>query len=375
MKITTTREKLASVLDRALLAIDRKTAAVNVVMGGLLLNVSDGTLIVTGTSQRFTVQVHCSVPGSDDGDILVNEPATLAKLVKQWPDENIVLEADSRKLTIGTGARSYTMPLGDPSDYPKIVFAERSDAISIDGDEFFDAANQVSVAVGTDDSRPMLTGIHLETVADGTTMVATDSYRLAVTHIDADISSGTGENIAALVPAGTGTFRSVEKALGTDNFSLIIGERDLTFYSDGGRASVRLIDGTFPAWRNLMPGDPQLTLTVDVAEFKAALERVSLFSLDHVPVKLNVSNGIIELAISRLEAGEGAETVGGVVEGNGEISVGLNIKYLRDGILKCGTEKVELRFIDALKPALVVPVVNEDNSGNDYRYLLMPVRL
>src|SRR5207244_6621024 len=155
--------------------------------------------------------------------------------------------------------------------------------VAVKASELAEGISQVARAASRDEARPLLTGVLLEVSREGLTMVATDSYRLAVREMTA-----TAEGEAkALVPeralseagrAAAGEEKGeVELFLDTGSVAFRIGALTMTS---------RLIEGEFPPYRQLLPEDYESRLTVPRQQLQDAVRRVGLLARENSPVKL-----------------------------------------------------------------------------------------
>jgi len=193
-------------------------------------------------------------------------------------------------------------------------------------------------------------------------LVATDSYRLAVK----DVPSVATEQIK-LVPYRA--LRELSRTVGAGAMRVALGERDASFVSDQGRLTVRVIDATFPNYRQLLPDGHSNRLTVAKDALLEAVGRAALVAEDHIPVRLAMHQGGVELSVIRQEVGEATELLDGEYSGE-DMTIAFNTRYLTDGIMAVDDEKVVIETSDPLKPGLI-----HGAASADFRYLLMPVRL
>ena len=102
-----------------------------------------------------------------------------------------------------------------------------------------------------------------------------------------------------------------------------------------------------------------------------ALGRVTLVAEDHIPVRLKLMEGGVEVAVTRQDVGGETEHLPGVFEGaEDEVSIAFNPRYLQDGVTAVQGDSVRIRVIDAFKPSVI-----DSGSDDEFVYLLMPVRV
>jgi DNA polymerase-3 subunit beta len=359
VRIRAERDDLADVLNRAGRAIGTRSPLA--IVQGLLLEVEGKTLRVTGTDLDVTIRTALEVEVLAEGRTVV--PARLAaEAVRKLPPGAVVLEAGDGEVEITGGGPKFRFRELAVDDFPKVAEPDLEGAIEIEGDAFTDALAQVMTAASTDDARPILTGVFFESEEGKLRLVATDSYRLAVRDLPA-----VEVEITGLVPVRA--LRELRRTIGADQVKVAIGAREATFASARGVLTARLIEGTFPNYRQLIPETYPNRLTIDRDALLEAIDRASLVAEDHIPIRMTVQEGGVELSVTRQDVGGETEHVAGEYQGE-EMTIAFNSRYLNDGVGAVASESVVLDMLDPLKPG-VVRGMGED----DFLYLLMPVRL
>ena len=149
-----------------------------------------------------------------------------------------------------------------------------------------------------------------------------------------------------------------------------MGDHDVTFVAENVHVSTRLIDGSYPDYRQLIPADYPNRLHVGKDSLLDALRRVRLLVRDNTtPVRLSMRSGGVDLTVVSQEVGDASETVDADFDGE-ELTIAFNPTYLIDGVEAVNGDEVLLETVDASKPATVRAA-----ERTDYRYLLMPVRV
>ncbi len=360
MRIRAQRDDLADVLTRANRAVGTRTALP--VLQGLLCEVSGTTLRVTGTDLDVTVRTQLEVEVMEEGRAVI-PGRYLSEAVRKMPPGQVTIGGTDTDVEIeGNGPRFTLRPL-TVDDFPtqeEVV----SDGVEVDGEQLTDAINQVTIAASGDSARPILTGVLFETSDAGLRMVATDSYRLAKRDLPGVGLEGTG-----LVPARG--LRELPKTIGAPKVTAQLRDREAVFTSDRGTLRLRLIDGNFPKYQSLLPESYPNQVILDREELLEALGRVTLVAEDHIPVKLKLLEGGVEVSVSRQDVGAETEHLAGEYTGTDEdVSIAFNPRYLQDGVTAIPGDKVRLQVIDSFKPSVI-----DRGTDSDFLYLLMPVRV
>ncbi|HEX2405438.1 MAG TPA: DNA polymerase III subunit beta, partial [Acidimicrobiia bacterium] len=220
------------------------------------------------------------------------------------------------------------------------------------------------IAASGDGARPILTGVLFESSDEGLRMVATDSYRLAKRELRGVGLEGTG-----LVPARG--LRELPRSIGSTKVTAQLRDREAVFTSDKGMLRLRLIDGNFPKYQSLLPESYPSQVVLEKDTLLEALGRVTLVAEDHIPVRLKLMEGGVEVAVTRQDVGGETEHLAGVFEGaEEEVSIAFNPRYLQDGVTAISGDSIRIRVIDAFKPSVI-----DSGAEDDFLYLLMPVRV
>lgn len=360
MRIRAQRDDLADVLARANRAVGTRTALP--VLQGLLCEVSGSTLRVTGTDLDMTVRTQAEVEVIEEGRAVI-PGRLLSEAVRKMPAGQVTIGVSDTDIEIqGNGPRFTLRPL-TVDDFPvqEDLVAE---GVEVDGDKLAEAINQVTIAASGDGARPILTGVLFETSDDGLRMVATDSYRLAKRDIAGIGLEGTG-----LIPARG--LRELARTIGAPKVTAQLREREAVFSSERGTLRLRLIDGNFPKYQSLLPETYPNQVILDKEELLDALGRVTLVAEDHIPVRLKLMDGGVEVTVSRQDVGAESEHLAGEFTGaDEEVSIAFNPRYLQDGVTAMPGDKVRIQVIDSFKPSIL-----DTGTDGEFLYLLMPVRV
>lgn len=359
MRIRAERDDLADVLARAGRAVGTRSPLP--ILQGVLCEVAGGRLTVTGTDNEITVRTFLDVEVTEEGSTVI--PAKLAAdAVRKLPPGAVTLSSDETQVEItGSGPR-FNLRAMAVEDYPKVSDTHLDGAVEVDGGQLTHALSQVGVAASTDDARPTLTGVLFEANDGDLRLVATDSYRLAVRDVPGVVAEG-----AKLVPYRA--LRELARTVGSGPMRVALGDREASFVTDQGRLTVRVIDATFPNYRQLLPEGHANRLEVDKDALLEAVGRAALVAEDHIPVRLAMHSGGVELSVIRQEVGEATELLEGDYTGE-DMTIAFNTRYLTDGVSAVDGDKVVLETSDPLKPGLL-----HGSDSASFRYLLMPVRL
>jgi DNA polymerase-3 subunit beta len=359
VRIRAERDDLVDVLGRAGRAVGVRSPMP--ILQGVLIDVRGKSMRVTGTDLDVTVRTQLDVEVLDEGTTVV--PARLAtEAVRKMPAGAVVIQAQGGEVEITGNGPRFRFREFTVDDFPKVSEPDLTGAVKVSGSEFTEAVTQVAVAASTDDARPILTGVFFESEEGRLRLVATDSYRLSVR----DLPS-VEAHLSGLVPVRA--LRELGRSVGAPEVQVAIGDREAAFASERGTLTARLIGGTFPNYRQLLPPSYPNRLKVPREGLLEAIDRASLVAEDHIPIRLTLQKGGVELSVTRQDVGGETEHVEADYSGE-EMTIAFNSRYLNDGVTAVQADEVVLDVMDPLKPGLL-----RGADDDDFVYLLMPVRL
>lgn len=382
MKFRSERDTLVDALSTASRAAGGRGTS-SVVLSGVLLECHGNQLSVTGTDLDLTIRVEQEVIGLEDGSCVA--PARLvADVVRSLEPGAVTLDGGDEKMEISAGRSRFGLRAFPVVEYPTLP-PPASPTVSLPGPALAEALRQVVRAASSDDARPLLTGVLLTTEGDGVRLVATDSYRLALRDLGGTGGVGEGGDIlvparalaelqrlptGAAAPAGGEGDEAAPKSGGGTSVGVATGPHEISFTVGSTRISTRLLEGTYPDYKLLIPEHYPNRLHLGKETLLAALRRVRLLVRDNTtPVRLAMRPGGVDLTVVSQEVGDAAETVDGDFTGE-DLVIAFNPSYLIDGVDAVMGDEVLIETADASKPATV-----RGAERDDFRYLLMPVRV
>lgn len=363
MKFRCERDVLAEALASAGRAVSSRGGSLPV-LAGLRLDLKGNALTVTGSDLDLTITVEVEVAGGADGVVVI--PSKLvADVVRSIEPGAVNLEVSDGDVQISGGRSEFSLRTIAAEEFPQ-VGSPSGDAVTLQSAGLADALRQVVPAASSDDSRPILTGVLLAAEPDGLRLVATDSYRLAVRDLPGTSILAEGQQV--LVPSRA--LSELGRVMGdADKITLHLGDSDASIVVGTTTLTTRLIEGDFPNYRGLIPDSQPNALVVSRAELLDAVRRVRLLAQESTPLRLAMSADGLELIAMTQDVGQAHEVVDASYEGT-DLTVAFNPEYLLNGVEVATGDEIRLETVDALKPAVLRAVGDED-----FLYLLMPVRV
>ena len=344
------------------------------ILANVLVEASGSGIQLTATDLEVGIRRLCRGQVSRPGSITVNA-RKLYEIVREMPSDDIVLRlSEGGGVEIAGGRSRYRMLSIDPKDFPSIPAAtpaakKGTVVMRLANEALGEMIEKTLFAVSTDETRLSLGGVYVESVEKNQVrMVATDGHRLALVEREVagvEIRPGVILPRKGLVEAK----RLLEGGEGEIAFS--IGGNLARIEKAGVELFMRLIEGEFPDYRQVIPKESSRHVRVGSAEFLGALRRVSILSSERSRgVKLRLEPGLLEVTTANPDIGEAREEIEADYTGE-EFAIGFNARYLLDVLQIEGVGgQVEIGLTDEVSPGIVRLT---DDDG--YSYVVMPMRL
>ncbi|MFM8620991.1 MAG: DNA polymerase III subunit beta [Candidatus Nanopelagicaceae bacterium] len=373
MKFTIEQSKLVDVVNWVSRSLS--TRPIQTALLGIVIEADNQRIVLSGsdleTASRATTDAEVATPGK----VLV-PGKILADISRSLPSKPVTIQLDGTRVLVNAGSAKFTLPVLPINEYPNLP--EVPEALgTIDADLFNQAVAQVSTAAGKDDSLPSLTGIHVEVNGENITMTATDRYRLAVRELT---FSPARPNTEAVALIRARTLHDAAKTLATSkNVNIALApttsnDRLAGFQTESKSTTTRLLDGTFPPYRHLLPQESLTTTVIEVAPFLDAVRRVALVTDKTIPLKLTFTGNAVTL-----EAGGGDEAQANEVfeinKTGEDLSIAFNPNYLLDGLHAISAPYAQISFNTSSKAAILMGKSDANAAATEnFRYLLMPTK-
>ena len=372
MKFVVERDSLVDAVNWVSKSISNRP--ITTALLGIVIDASEevtlsGSDLETSAKAKFKAEV------SQKGKVLV-PGRLLAEISRSLPAKPISFVLEGSRVLVSAGSAKFTLPTLPLSEYPTLPELPAASG-SLNSDSFATAVNQVAVAAGKDDSLPTLTGVFVEINKNQITLAATDRYRLAVKELtwsaqDANIETTSLLRARTLADAAKSLVGSSQVVIALAPSTT--NEKLVGFISEGKTMTSRVLDGSFPPFRHLLPSESTADAIIEVAPFLDSVRRVALVTDKTVPLRLNFSNNTLQLEAGTGDEAQASEKLDINYKGE-DINIAFNPTFLTDGLTAINTAFVHISFTGANKPAVLTGQTEAGSAPiTNYKYLLMPMR-
>lgn len=364
MKIQITQSNLQQALSVMSRVASGKTELP--ILTNVLVEAKDSTLTFSATNLEVAVTHQTNAKINKPGKAAI--PARLFyDFVAQLPKDSVVeLELEKNKLLISAGGYSSHIQGADGEDFPALPEISASNKLEIKNDVFGDCVTKTILAASHDETRPILGGVYVHSFKGELFFTATDGYRLA------EAKAGKADfETQCVVPS-----QSLQEALKLSQDSeqetstLYFGDGQFAIESGDTKLVSRLVDGTYPEYRKLIPEKSDTSCTLDKNEFQTAAKLAGLFARESggsITIKADESKKSVTVASVASQVGDNSSAIDAEVSGEGEIV--LNVRYLNDA-LNCFTSgEISFRFGDSIAPCVL-----SSKSQPGYQHIVMPLK-
>jgi DNA polymerase-3 subunit beta len=335
------------------------------ILSGILLEATGDRLALAATDMELSLQSSLEASVDESGKAVV-PGRLLVELARLLPDSavSIAHRPEDAVVEVTCGGAQYRLHTYGVEDFPRLPDPGAAGLYAIDRAALIDTAVKVSRSASRDESRPVLTGILVRFEQGKVVMAATDSYRLSVKETPLE---GEAPELEAIVPArALGELARIAQSGG--DLKLGVHENQVVFTIDGTVLTTRRIDGQFPNYSQLLPESFEHELALPRNEVLDVVRRMAVMSQRNSPLRLRFAEGELTISAQTPDLGEARESM--PVPFSGEpLEIGFNPNFLRDGIESVESDEVRFKLISPLRPCVI------DAEGEDFRYLLMPIRL
>jgi DNA polymerase III subunit beta len=307
----------------------------------------------------------------------------LVDITSRLPEGEITLDDEAIQTSTGEGliltltpkSGYYQVRAMSAEEFPELPIIENAAPIHLTTAALIEGLKGSLFATSADETKQVLTGVHLTVKQDTLEFGATDGHRLAVVETINERPLDGNAQLEVTVPSKA--LREVERMLAhnaaaDDAIALYLDQGQVVFAWQNQRLTSRTLDGQYPAYRQLIPRQFERQVTIDRRQFISTLERIAVLAdQKNNIVKLTIDSATQELTLSceAQEMGSGRESMPAEISGE-DIEIAFNVKYLMEGLKAIPSTEIQMHINQNLTPVIFTPV-----GGVKMTYLAMPVQL
>jgi DNA polymerase III subunit beta len=258
-------------------------------------------------------------------------------------------------------------------EFPELPTVTDGETVSLPIDALTEGLKGALFAASADETKQVLTGVHLTKTIDSLEFAATDGHRLAVVQTPLEeADSSKGFNVTIPARALRELERMIAARSNTESITLHVDESQVIFELDEQRLTSRKLDGAYPAYEQLIPKSFTRNLAIDRKQLIRCLELVAVLAdgkNNLVKFSLDGENERLSLSVESPDLGSAKESLPAEINGeSGDIA--FNVKYLMDGLKALPSNDIQMQLNANTQPVIFTPL-----SGLKMTYLVMPVQI
>ncbi len=345
------------------------------ILANCLLSAKNKVLTISATDLEIgvVVDIPCETPG--EGSVTANARA-LFDIVKELSDDKIhITVLPNNWLQIQSGKSQFKIVGLAATEFPSLPSGDSSDTVTMPIESFREMIAKTSYAMSTDETRYTLNGVFLDLVKDPADkdalrlrMVATDGHRLS--YADRPVQGKWKLDKGVIVPRkGILEWKKLLEGEGGE-FSAAFDPKHVTIRRDNVTLVIRLIDGQFPPYNQVIPKEHKWTIAVDRQSLMQALRRCQLVTTEKSRgVQFRLSPGHMDISAQNPDVGEAHEEL--KVNYRGEtFDLGFNARYFLDLLAVIEDEQAVLELKGEMGPCTV-----RSEFDRAFLAVIMPMRL
>lgn len=341
-------------------------------LSNILMESDKNQIRLTTTDLETTIISHVPCTVKKEGKISASA-RKLYEIIRELPDAEISLQGmENHWAKITCENAVFNLSGLDPMEFPTLPSYSEEDLIVIKSFDLREMIEKVIFAASTEESRYNLNGIFFEGTSSGdknlARMVATDGHRLAL--IERESPEFSGIKKGSIIPKRG--LNEVKKIVSENpgEIRISLTENSFVLKVSSFIIIIRLIDGEFPDYKQVIPSENDKTIKLNNREFSSCLRRVSTISSDRVEgINFTFKKGSIELYSSSQDIGNATEVFPSTYDGI-ELKMGFNARYILEALNAIDEDEFVIQLKDETNAAIIKPVTEQNSL-----YVIMPMRV
>lgn len=363
MRFTISKQAILEGLQRVQSVVVSRTTLP--ILSNVLVKAEEDTVWLTTTD--LEVSVRTGVPARVERPGSTTLPVRrIFSIFRELPAEEIEIETDEKDNAAIRAGSSFFKIIGiSEEEFPPLPEFTGERSFTLEQGVFKEMLRNTSYAASTDETRYILNGVLLSFRGEKLTVVATDGRRLAL--IEQELEFPKDAEVDLVIPSKTVT--ELIKNLGDEGqIQIQAGANQITFEFDRLLVVSKLIEGTYPNFKQVIPSQCEERIAVEREAMFTAVRRVALLTNDKSnSVRMTFGKNLLEIIAVTPEVGEARETIPIRYTGK-QISIAFNPDFVADPLRNIASDEVFFELSDDLSPGVL-------KCDIPFLYVLMPMRI
>jgi DNA polymerase-3 subunit beta len=362
---------------QGLLSVSRVIASKNSlpILDNFLFVLEGNALTVTASDSETTLKTVISIDEVSEGGEIAVPAKLLTDTLKELPTQPIEFSTEPEKniINIAWMSGSAQIPYLSTEDYPQMPQLTEPVNLTFKGSVLTDAINNTIYATADEELRPVMNGIFFDITPESTTMVASNAHKL-VCYTRTDVK-GNGSQGFILPKKPANILKNNLAKLADEIVEISFDKKNAYFKFDNSLMVCRLVDGTYPAYRSVIPKNNTNIVTITRSELLNASKRVAVCSNQATSqIIFRLSQNKLDISAQDIDFSMSAqETINCEYEGT-PMEIGFKSTFLIEILSNLPYDQICIRLADPNRAALIQPAVQSEPE-EEICALLMPMRI
>jgi DNA polymerase-3 subunit beta len=333
------------------------------ILSNIMIDFKKTDTTIYSTDLELSAIGHIDFKASEERKIVIHGRKFL-EILREMDNGEITLQIEENVLTMKQKQTEIVLSLQDPDEFPEVKKIGGNEELIIDGTSFLEMIEKVSFAISTDETRYVLTGMHISGKDGNIMVVGTDGFRMAFYQKPlAGIKSFKGITIPKR------SLSEIERIIDEDeNVKMTLEEKHIQISTKNIVVVSRVIEGSFPDYENVIPQTNDNIVRLDKESFIKGLKKVSSIIGRSEPIKMSLSKGKLEIE-AESDIGRAKEILD--VDYSGEnITLNFNVRFVMDVV-----SHIEKNTVIMSTPTTYGAVLFKEDNNENYKNIVMPIRI
>ena len=283
MKISVEKGGIFKTLSHVQSIVEKKNTIP--ILSNILIEARDNLLILSATDMDISItdRLNCNILESGSTTVSAH---TLYDIIRKLPDssEIEIISNDGKIMSLRSGKSKFSLACLPKEDFPIIEIGNLENEINLESKNFLKLIEKTRFAISNEETRYFLNGVYFHNIKNDKynllSIVATDGHRLA----KFDFKQDSAEIPGVIIPKKT--VNELYKLLSDYEGSIKINldSNKIVFFVGDSVLISKLIDGSFPDYKKVIPQDNNNILKINRQAFSLAVDRVSTITSDKSPI-------------------------------------------------------------------------------------------
>ena len=355
MKFTISKNIIENIISSMQPFLEKKDSSA--ITSHIYFEVSQNRLTLKATDYEMGLEATIDeITNIDEGKSTVNG-SNLLNIIRRLKDNEIIFEVVNNNLTIKQGRSNFKLPMYNADEYPQFPELYNLQKLDINIINLINSVKKITPSIDTNNPKFELNGALIDIKSNKINFVATDTRRLAVSHLENVIN----EEMQIIIPKKA--IIEIQK-LFFDEATINYDETNLVLSNGKIKFFTKLINGKFPDYERIIPNNLKHSFSLSKAML---IESIKLITSLKPNIKITFSSNNI-LFESVDEDSEAQTLIDVNINIENSFYVAVNSKYLLDFLSTTSNENVTIGFNESNLPfyledekfiTIIMPIILE----------------